>query len=52
MKIHTRKKAYRRFCSQQATAGLINNAAGNWVNRSSAPDNASKRDFKPQSGGK
>lgn len=47
MKIHTKKKFNQAYNKQQAKAGKINNAAGQWVNRSSVPDNSMKRDFNP-----
>ncbi len=50
MKIHARKKAYRRWLKSEAQAGRMNNAAGQMVARASAVDNAMKRDFYPQEG--
>lgn len=50
MKIHTKKKAHRLACKLLARDGKINNAAGQWVNRSSLPDTSMKRDYSPQAG--
>ena len=50
MKIHTKKKAERAAWKTLAKEGRMPNAAGNWSNRGSMPDNAMKRDFYPQSG--
>ncbi len=49
MKIHAKKKQYRLTCKKQAKAGFINNAAGQWVNRSSVSGSMG-RDYSPQSG--
>lgn len=49
MKIHTKKRAYRLACKLKARDSQINNAAGQWVNRSSV-NNAMGRDFSPQTG--
>ena len=49
MKIHVKKKAYRLACKLNARDGKINNAAGQWVNRSSVPG-AMGRDYSPQAG--
>jgi Tfp pilus assembly protein PilF len=44
-----KKKAYRLACKLAAKDGRINNAAGQWVNRSSGiPDSSMKRDYSPQ----
>ena len=50
VKIHTKKKAERAAWKALAKEGRMPNAAGNWSNRGSMPDNAMKRDFYPQSG--
>ncbi len=50
MKIHTKKKAFRLMCKFAARDGKMNNAAGQWANRSSFPDTSMKRDFSPQAG--
>jgi hypothetical protein len=49
VKVHARKKAFRRMCKQLAKDGKIVNSAGQWVNRSSG-GNAMNRDFHPQAG--
>jgi len=50
MKTHTRKKLDQSIRKAAAQTGLINNAQGQWVNRSSLPDTSMKRDFSPQGG--
>lgn len=50
MKIHSKKKATRAQWKALAKDGRMPNASGQWVTRSSAVDNASKRDFHPQNG--
>lgn len=50
MKIHRKKKLVRALWKKFAKDGMMNRADGSWSNRSSAPDNAMKRDFSPQSG--
>lgn len=49
MKSHTKKKQFKLFCKRQAKQGLINNAAGQWVQRSSVSGSMG-RDYSPQSG--
>lgn len=49
MKIHAKKKAYRKLCKANAKAGLINDETGKWVNRSSVKDTSMRRDYHPQS---
>jgi hypothetical protein len=50
VKIHTKKKLYRRMLKEAAKAGLAPRADGIMVQRSQLQDNAMKRDFYPQSG--
>lgn len=50
MKIHSKKKAERKAWKTLAKEGRMPNAQGQWITRGSAPDNAMKRDFSPQSG--
>ena len=50
MKVHARKKAFRLACKQKARDGKMNNAEGQWINRSQGSDNSMKRDYWPQSG--
>jgi len=49
MKIQSKKKAYRLQCKRNAREGRINNAAGQWIPRSSVSTSMG-RDFSPQSG--
>jgi hypothetical protein len=48
MKIHTKKKLYRRTLSELAKKGYINDANGRMVLRSSVSANSMVRDYKPQ----
>ena len=48
MKIHTKKKLYRRTLSELAKKGYINDSNGRMVLRAQQADNSMKRDFKPQ----
>ena len=48
MKIHVKKKLYRRAMQELAQKGYMNDASGKMVLRSQQTDNSMKRDYKPQ----
>jgi len=48
MKIHARKKAYKRDCKAKAKEGLINTHDGKWERRSNVTDNSMQKDYYPQ----
>jgi hypothetical protein len=50
MKIHTKKKIYRREMQKAANAGLINGPDGKFIKREHVADNSMKRDYAPQVG--
>ncbi len=47
MKIHAKKKAYRKECKEMAKAGKINDSNGKWISRPSG-GNSMTRDYYPQ----
>jgi len=51
MKIHTRKKEYRRMIKALAAKGFINTASGSMVPRNQATENSMRRDYYPQNKG-
>lgn len=48
MKIHTKKKAFRRAWKEQARKGMMNGSDGIWKVRANFQENSMVRDFHPQ----
>lgn len=48
MKMHVRKKAFRRMINALAKDGRINAADGRMVPKAQVPDNSMRRDYYPQ----
>jgi len=47
MKVHEKKKAYRKWRKEQAKSGKMNNKDGIFTNRAGYPDSSMKRDYVP-----